>query len=90
MTVRLIVHVFEGTPYTVPRIEVWEIDWDPKGETPNPVLLRADKPMGSDLYLFSLERMEGDTAIYHPYATSPKLSLLEDLPKFGYRKVEQS
>ncbi len=88
MRLRIVLHVFEGGAGTSPmtrRDEEWECEVDK--DDINPLLLRKDAPGGGYIYLLSQERQEGDMAIFHPLATSPKLPLLEDLPKFGWKKV---
>lgn len=88
---QITIHVFGyGADNTERRDEVWTADMPDTmaAKGINPLLLRADVYGETHFDMFSLERIEGDTAHYFPFATHLKLKFLERLPKFGWTKVE--
>lgn len=90
MTFRLIIHLFRGGE-TTPVVQRWQKT--ALMDHSNPLLLKVDGGWEGDrAYLFSRlwwDEEEG-LAVYHPYATHEKLSLLDDLPHFGFRQVDRA
>lgn len=89
MTIRLLIHVYKER-CSQKECQIWEMDnYKPKDGFIEPVLLRSDKFGEVSIYLFTLDRIEGEVAIFHPFATiETSLPLIEDLPKFGYQLIE--
>ena len=94
---RLPVHVFRfyGKGVRPSReIQIWECDYskvenDGEGGDINPTMLIAeDGTNPARRYLLSLCDVQDRVAIFNPIATAPGLFLLEDLPKFGWERVE--
>lgn len=88
MTFRLIIHLFRGAE-TTPIVQRWQKT--ALMEHSNPLLLKVDGGWEEDrAYLFSRSGWDEEEglAVYHPYATHEKLSLLKDLPHFGFCEVD--
>ena len=93
MKLQITIHVFGyGVDGTERRDEVWvaEIPADQAARGINPLMLRADVFGETSMYIFSLERvaMVENVAHYYPFATHLKLPFLEQLPKYGWAKID--
>lgn len=93
MKLQITIHVFGyGPDGTERHDEVWTNTLEPEvtgSRGVNPPMLRADIYGETSISIFSLERIEGDTAYYFPFATHLKLPFLERLPKYGWERTAQ-